>query len=617
MNFRAIVITIFIGLLGFFFENRREIAEELETLAFKTKSQIHTHNPSGRLIMVKMPANLNHDEELLGLMEAVSQKNLKLASFFFQATELTLSQSNLEKLFQILEKNPKFTLGIIGKSKDEPLFQMAPSKILNQLRAAPTSRIYNKDTIISIPTLDDLSGKTRPTLVPWIANKLLEETDSPALRNKLEVDEKEHENIRDLEALNSTKTQSKNLKINYFAPSKLPQITFDEFLNSKDLTNNILFFYSDAFRARIPGGPEANFGHTPWQDKNTKVEMMYSGVPIPFIHAIGLENYLSGNQLKETHPVVNWILTIAACLFAFLIWEYRPDKAVLITLLGAISLILVFSQLESIWGWDIPLSRSILLGCLGSIGGAFHTTSRSVAAKAKALIDSENESAISKVHESILDSLSSKLLRDTDSIIALSENLERNSSLKDNVLLEDLHNCCRELKDYLRDINQFAALRDGSAGLPRKKKTPIRPLIEKIIYQIDPVQKGILVQNHIASDAYLLTDELYLEPILFNLLSNASKYSPRGSTISVFADKNNREIQSITIRDQGPGIADDLKEKVFEKFYRIKDDRAFTVKGSGLGLYLSRFFSDALHLTIQVKDAPGSGSDFIVRRRGR
>ena len=309
-------------------------------------------------------------------------------------------------------------------------------------------------------------------------------------------------------------------------------------------------------------------------------------------------------------------ILLFACIFAFFIWEYSPDNAVAITLAVALLAILVFSQLESFLGFDIPVARSIVYGCLSSIAGAFHATSKSIAAKAKAKIDSESESALSKVHESFLDTFSLKLLQDTSGIMRLADKLKRQLVPIGEGQVRELIGSCSELKDYLQSINQFAAIRNGSAGLPRKKVAHVKPIIEKLLGQLEPEQKNITVENKLTEKSYLLTDPLYLEPILFNLISNAIKYSPQGSKIEIFSDEKKNHIYSITIRDQGPGISDELKEKVFEKFYRIKDDRAFTVKGSGLGLYLSRFFSDALQLSIHVEKAPYGGSDFVITRRG-
>ena len=68
----------------------------------------------------------------------------------------------------------------------------------------------------------------------------------------------------------------------------------------------------------------------------------------------------------------------------------------------------------------------------------------------------------------------------------------------------------------------------------------------------------------------------------------------------------------ISVEDQGPGIAAELQERIFERFYRIRDERMYQSKGSGLGLYLCRYFAEAMGARIEVTSEVGRGSTFTV-----
>jgi signal transduction histidine kinase len=70
-----------------------------------------------------------------------------------------------------------------------------------------------------------------------------------------------------------------------------------------------------------------------------------------------------------------------------------------------------------------------------------------------------------------------------------------------------------------------------------------------------------------------------------NLLDNAQKYSPDGSEINIYSESNSSKI-IICISDQGVGIAEDEKSKIFDRFYRIEDEETRSFKGTGLGLFL-------------------------------
>lgn len=104
-------------------------------------------------------------------------------------------------------------------------------------------------------------------------------------------------------------------------------------------------------------------------------------------------------------------------------------------------------------------------------------------------------------------------------------------------------------------------------------------------------------------------DSARLRQVIDNLLTNAIKYSPAESTITV-GGRYSRTSVTVFVRDEGPGIANDQLERIFERFYRIDDRLARRTQGTGLGLYLARAIVQAHGGDISVKSAVGSGSTF-------
>lgn len=105
-------------------------------------------------------------------------------------------------------------------------------------------------------------------------------------------------------------------------------------------------------------------------------------------------------------------------------------------------------------------------------------------------------------------------------------------------------------------------------------------------------------------------DPAWLAQIMRNLYENAIKYSPEGGWIRTVAKRDNDHVQ-IRVIDSGLGILPDHVPYVFERFRRPGADP--TVRGMGLGLYLSRLLVDAMGGSIQAaSDGPGTGSTFIV-----
>jgi signal transduction histidine kinase len=111
---------------------------------------------------------------------------------------------------------------------------------------------------------------------------------------------------------------------------------------------------------------------------------------------------------------------------------------------------------------------------------------------------------------------------------------------------------------------------------------------------------------------YVTGDPLLLQIVTNNLLDNALKYSPKDSMIEAEVLQNDL-VAEIRIKDNGPGIADEEKKKVFEKFYRLGNEATKRAKGTGLGLYLSKKIIQNHGGNIFVQNNVGGGSIFTVQ----
>ena len=100
--------------------------------------------------------------------------------------------------------------------------------------------------------------------------------------------------------------------------------------------------------------------------------------------------------------------------------------------------------------------------------------------------------------------------------------------------------------------------------------------------------------------------------VLVNLVANASRFAPVDSTVEIQISQDDRETL-LSVIDHGDGIPDDLKEKVFERFYRVDNSRNRDSGGSGLGLSIVRSIVVAHGGSIRVIDTDGGGATFEVR----
>lgn len=116
----------------------------------------------------------------------------------------------------------------------------------------------------------------------------------------------------------------------------------------------------------------------------------------------------------------------------------------------------------------------------------------------------------------------------------------------------------------------------------------------------------------IESDREVTGDAVLLKLMLSNLLENANKYSPRGRPVGLRVYQKPGAVV-LEVADEGPGIDDEEKQAVFEKFYRIGNEQTRKTQGTGLGLFICQKIAEDHGAGIAVKDNQPAGSKFIVQ----
>jgi signal transduction histidine kinase len=94
------------------------------------------------------------------------------------------------------------------------------------------------------------------------------------------------------------------------------------------------------------------------------------------------------------------------------------------------------------------------------------------------------------------------------------------------------------------------------------------------------------------------------------LLSNAIKFSPKGSVVSIYCAETQEQTLIIEVKDRGRGIAPEDQELLFQKFRQVTNAKNPLVKGTGLGLAIARALVEEHGGKIGVRSVPGEGSTF-------
>ena len=163
------------------------------------------------------------------------------------------------------------------------------------------------------------------------------------------------------------------------------------------------------------------------------------------------------------------------------------------------------------------------------------------------------------------------------------------------------------LKNLVNDILDLALVESGALRLELERINLAELVVDIASHAREwAIKVGLTLNVEISKDAGIfLADARRLRQIIFNLLSNAFKYTPRGGTITLTAGIVGEDVQ-ITVADNGPGLAPEMKANVFERF--SAKGRSGTRAGAGLGLALVNRFLELHDGWVEIETSNGGGT---------
>jgi signal transduction histidine kinase/CheY-like chemotaxis protein len=189
--------------------------------------------------------------------------------------------------------------------------------------------------------------------------------------------------------------------------------------------------------------------------------------------------------------------------------------------------------------------------------------------------------------------------------LRFSRNSQEKAEIQDK--LEITHISLTELFDGLLDISKI----DANAIETNIQSIAVKPMLEKIILEFEPsaVKKEIQLKV-VGKELYVVSDPLWLERILRNLVSNALRYTQRGRVLLGLRTLNGKAL--IQVWDTGIGIPDTQLEHIFDEFTQLKNPLPAGRLGLGLGLSIVQKLSDLLGHEISVKSKLDQGTVFTL-----
>jgi len=171
-------------------------------------------------------------------------------------------------------------------------------------------------------------------------------------------------------------------------------------------------------------------------------------------------------------------------------------------------------------------------------------------------------------------------------------------------IIDDEADRLRELIDNLLDSSR---LESGTLSMTLEP-TRLPPIIRDVVKRVQGAHPDMQIAVDIPEEKFpiLRLDSTRIAQVLDNFLNNARKYAPE-SHVEVRIRRQERNIL-VEVEDQGPGIAPEHLSHLFERFYRVTNDQS--IRGTGLGLYISRKIVEAHGGEVGVESELGKGTRF-------
>jgi two-component system phosphate regulon sensor histidine kinase PhoR len=179
--------------------------------------------------------------------------------------------------------------------------------------------------------------------------------------------------------------------------------------------------------------------------------------------------------------------------------------------------------------------------------------------------------------------------------------------------LGKIHTHADRMAALVEDLLELSRLESG-ARAPEHEATQPDELAADVVaaFAEQAARKPLSLRHEPRGTAAVVTDRERLRRILENLVDNAVKYTPAGGHVVVRTTAGPDGSARIEVKDDGPGIEAEHRERVFERFYRVDKARSRELGGTGLGLSIVKHLAENIGAQVTLESEPGKGSTFTV-----
>jgi signal transduction histidine kinase len=183
---------------------------------------------------------------------------------------------------------------------------------------------------------------------------------------------------------------------------------------------------------------------------------------------------------------------------------------------------------------------------------------------------------------------------------------------RDKETVHNIISATDELNHFITSILELSKVESNRLQLHFESKD-INQLIERSVdgFKAQARVRQIDLMDDLEPLFPVRIDAGLISKVINNLIDNAIKYSPSGSRVAIRSREVGDMIE-ISVSDQGIGMSEEERKNLFTRFYRAKNDTTTRITGTGLGLYLTKYFIEAHHGRVEVESTPGQGSRFKI-----
>jgi signal transduction histidine kinase len=334
------------------------------------------------------------------------------------------------------------------------------------------------------------------------------------------------------------------------------------------------------------------------------------------LHANALDTLINNSAPIKSPQWLDFLATaLISILTIFVVMAVRPTQGLLV-LLGAVAAYTVFAFIFfASFGLWIDMTHPMLAFFICYY---FFIPYRLIVENRRSWEYYQKHTILSQVEElksNFLRMMSHDVKTPVARIQAMAELTLRDPnplSQAQTGALQNISQSVEELSSFFGSILSLGRIESKEIELHLKSKD-INVLLQEVLQKCEYLakDKNIRIVTELEPMFSVRVDEDLMRQVFTNLIENAIKYSPEGSSVLISTEESNGQIR-VQVADQGIGIPKPDQAHLFSKFYRAKNARESATKGSGLGLYLSDYFVRLHQGKILVESEPERGSTFTV-----